>query len=323
MPKISVVMPAYNAEKYIKEAIDSVLNQTFRDFELIVINDCSQDTTENIILSYDDPRIIYLRNKQNLGVAATLNRGISVACGEYIARMDADDIAVPERFQKQAQYLDSHPKTIVCGSSVLIFSALGNERVCYYPEKSEQIKAALLFACPFAHPSVMMRRNILCAFGIRYEEEFEKVEDYRLWSRLADFGDFANLAEPLLRYRIHSEQVCATSSQVQYEGKLRLAAAVLPQIGVRIKEDQRVIVDAFDGRIGAGETFKKFEFLAQDIVKNVPEDLDISQIKTMLKSKIIEIATLNHFIVNIKSIRIIGINAWIYVLLRRIGGRKN
>ena len=98
MPKISVIMPAYNAEKYLREAIDSILGQTFTDFELIVINDCSRDDTEQIILSYQDPRIVYLKNEKNLGVAGTLNRGLEVARGAYIARMDADDRSVPDRF---------------------------------------------------------------------------------------------------------------------------------------------------------------------------------------------------------------------------------
>lgn len=111
MPKISVILPAYNAEKYINEAIDSILTQTYRDFELIILNDCSKDRTEEIILSYEDDRIVYLKNQVNMGVAATLNRGLAAAKGEYVARMDADDISLPERFEKQAAYLDEHPGT--------------------------------------------------------------------------------------------------------------------------------------------------------------------------------------------------------------------
>jgi glycosyltransferase involved in cell wall biosynthesis len=109
MPKISVIMPTYNAEKYLREAMDSILAQSFKDFELIVINDCSADGTEQIVLSYQDPRIVYLKNEKNLGVAGTLNRGLQVANGKYIARMDSDDRSVPERFEKQLAYLEENP----------------------------------------------------------------------------------------------------------------------------------------------------------------------------------------------------------------------
>ena len=115
-PQISVVMPAYNAEKYITEAIDSILFQTFKDFEFIIINDASTDSTKDIIESYKDPRIKLVNNEQNKGVAKSLNIGISVACGKYIARMDADDIALPERFQKQFDFMEQHPNIDVCGS---------------------------------------------------------------------------------------------------------------------------------------------------------------------------------------------------------------
>ena len=107
MPKISVILPAYNAENYISQAIDSILAQTYGDFEFIILNDCSTDGTERIILSFDDPRIRYVRNEQNLGVAATLNRGLELAAGEYIARMDADDISLPERFFRQGSGVQS------------------------------------------------------------------------------------------------------------------------------------------------------------------------------------------------------------------------
>lgn len=322
MPKISVIMPAYNAEKYIQEAIDSILCQNISDFELIVINDCSQDRTEQLILSYSDPRIVYVKNEKNLGVARTLNKGLELANGQYIARMDADDVSLPDRFEKQLIYMENNPGTVVCGSNILIFTDDGDEKLCRYPKNDRQIKTALLFACPFAHPSVMMRADMLRTHGLRYEEAFEKVEDYRLWSRLASLGDFANLPEPLLRYRSHSAQVCATSSQAQYEGKLRLAATILPQIGILDTVNQQLIVDVFDGRIFTEDAFLKFEMLAHKIAKNIPEGLDVVQITSMLKSRIIEIALAQKFSLNTRSLSIVGIKAWVYVNFRRIGGKK-
>ena len=127
-PKISVVMPAYNAENYIREAIDSILAQTFRDFEFLIIDDGSTDHTVEIIRSYSDSRIRLYQNERNMGVAATLNRGLDLARGEYIARMDADDISLPERFAKQAAYMDAHPDVAVCGSNIILFSEGAPER---------------------------------------------------------------------------------------------------------------------------------------------------------------------------------------------------
>ena len=145
MPKISVIMPAYNAEKYIKEAIDSILSQTFQDFELIVLNDCSKDSTEQIILSYTDDRVVYLKNEVNMGVAATLNRGLAVAGGEYIARMDADDISHPERFRKQARYLDAHPEVAVLGSNLECFNDDGVICTGWSVSEPRQMKVDMFF----------------------------------------------------------------------------------------------------------------------------------------------------------------------------------
>ena len=316
MPKISVIMPAYNAEKYLREAIDSILAQTFADFELIVINDCSRDGTEQIILSYQDPRIVYLKNEKNLGVAGTLNQGLKVAQGQYIARMDADDRSVPTRFEKQVAYLDANPKTVLCGSKVTVFSDDGAQRVGHYPTEDAQIRAALLFACPIAHPSVMIRRDALQAWNLRYEEAFEKVEDYRLWSRLAECGQLHNLPEPLLYYRKHPGQVCATSPQVQYEGKLRLSATLLPQVGMAEEWEQKIIVDAFDGRIKKKAEFSRFVDVANRMCRQVPQTLDPRYVKLLLKSRVVEMAQNLGFGLPAKSLGLVGIKAWLYVNLR-------
>ena len=316
MPKISVIMPAYNAEKYLREAIDSILGQTFTDFELIVINDCSRDDTEQIILSYQDPRIVYLKNEKNLGVAGTLNRGLEVARGAYIARMDADDRSVPDRFQRQVGYMDANPLTVVCGSRVTVFSDDGQQRQADYPTEDAQIRATLLVACPFAHPSVMIRRQALSQLGSGYEEAFEKVEDYRLWTRLAEVGQLKNLEESLLFYRKHPGQVCATSSQVQYEGKLRLSAERLPLVGISDEWEQRLIVDAFDNRITCKEDLWRFAELAKRILKQTPPQLDKTYLRTLLKSRVIEIALAQGVTVPFGSMELLGIKAWLYVNVR-------
>lgn len=231
MPKISVIMPAYNAEKYIAEAIDSILGQTYGDFEFIILNDCSKDRTEEIILSYTDPRIVYLKNEKNMGVAATLNRGLSAAKGEYIARMDADDISLSMRFEKQVAYLDENPKIAVLGCNVECFE--GGKILSTGGSSSDpvQMRVDMFFACGLAHPSVMTRRAVIGELG-GYDPEFEGLEDYELWCRVLENHQITTLPEILLRYRVHNAQVTKNPSD-RYLSRLRLLKArQLEQLGL-------------------------------------------------------------------------------------------
>ena len=232
MPKISVIMPAYNAEKYIKEAMDSILNQTFGDFEFIAMNDCSRDSTEEIILSYQDDRIVYVKNEQNMGVAATLNKGLRLAKGEYIARMDSDDISMPNRFALQVACLDAHPEVAVLGGLVEVFDETGKTTPRPYRASPAQIKIDLLFASALAHPSVMMRRDVILEMG-GYDREFEGLEDYELWCRVAAKHQIMVCSdEVLLRYRIHSAQVTQQSSPRKDAAQKRIRAWHLRQLGL-------------------------------------------------------------------------------------------
>lgn len=207
MPKISVIMPVFNGEKYLSEAMDSILNQTFTDFEFIIINDASKDSTEEIIKSYTDERIVYIKNEQNLGVARTLNRGLELAKGEYIARMDADDIALPERFKKQVNYMDEHEECVLCGSNVILFGA--QEGITEMPSTDAEIRANLIFSTSFPHPTIMMRRSFVEENNLRYDLKCEGFEDYNLWVEFALLkkGEFYNFPTPMLKYRIHPHQV--------------------------------------------------------------------------------------------------------------------
>ena len=310
MPKISVIMPAYNAEKYIAEAIDSILGQTFGDFEFIILNDCSTDRTEEIILSYEDPRIVYLKNEQNMGVAATLNRGLAVAKGEYIARMDADDISQPYRLEKQAAFLDSFLEVICCGSAVEKFGL--THGLCAYPNSDKKIKTALLLSCPFAHPTVMLRANILHTHKITYDSAFEKVEDYQLWTVLAEYGAFHNLHDPLVQYRIHSNQVSITSSCCQHEGRLKIATKLMGQSGISDPKVVNTLVSIFDGVEINHQCFLHFSSIAPELAENliVP---DRKQLRYMLKSRLIEVALEKKRFLPIKCLPLVGIKAFMYI----------
>ena len=215
MPKISVVMPVYNGEKYLREAIESILSQTYTDFEFIIINDASSDSTEEIIKSYDDNRIVYLKNEQNLGVAGTLNRGLDTAKGEYIARMDADDISLPQRFEKQVEFMDKHQNVGVCGSHIRIFEDDGSEKTFIYSQSDAELRVDMLFNCPFAHPAVMIRKFILDNYNILYNLEYEKAEDYRMWYDIMSVSSGYNIQQQLLRYRHHQKQVTKVNADEQ------------------------------------------------------------------------------------------------------------
>lgn len=241
MPKVSVIMPAYNAEKYIAQAIESILGQSYRDMEFIILNDCSMDRTEEIILSYQDSRIVYLKNERNMGVAATLNKGMAAAKGCYIARMDADDISLPQRLEKQVAFLDAHPAAAVVGTDLERFGEGIPSQIRRFSGDPAQMKVDLLFACGLAHPSVMMRREAVEALG-GYDMEFEGLEDYELWCRMAAQGDVSVVPQVLFRYRVHPGQVTKNPS-AKYLAKMeRLKRRQLQQLGLEATEAE---VDCF------------------------------------------------------------------------------
>lgn len=211
MPRVSVVMPAYNAEKYIGEAIDSILNQTYTDFEFIIIDDGSSDNTINTIMSYTDPRIRFYQNEHNVGVAATLNRGLELATGEYIARMDSDDISLAERFEKQVDFMNRNPDVAVVGTGIQLFGAQSATRM--FSADYDHLKVDLLFGNCFAHPSVMLRAKFFRQTSLCYDTSYSKMEDFDLWVRTAEQYKIASLQEVLLKYRIHPKQVTQKPSE--------------------------------------------------------------------------------------------------------------
>ena len=167
-PRITVIMPVYNCELYIKEAIDSILNQTFADFDFLIIDDASTDKTVSIIKEYKDSRIQLIEKTVNTGYTISLNYGLKVAKGEYIARMDGDDISLPNRFEKQIAFLDSNPDVVLCGSN---FGIIGTEKLIILPEDNEAIKLGLLKGNCIAHPSVMFRHSVIQEYVITYDAD--------------------------------------------------------------------------------------------------------------------------------------------------------
>jgi len=203
-PLISVVLPVYNAEPYLKLAIDSILKQSYEHFEFIIINDGSTDDSETIILSYTDSRIKY-HKQENKGLGATLNVGLGLSRGKYIARQDQDDISHPERFQKQVYFLENNPNVLLLGTRAKVFKDDGTVMGYHnHATNSAVLKFDLLFDNPFVHSSVMFRRSAIDSIG-NYTVDRDLYEDFDLWSRFAEIGDVANLPEVLLDYRHHDK----------------------------------------------------------------------------------------------------------------------
>ncbi len=209
-PRVSVVMAAYNVGRYLSQAVDSILAQTLADFELIVVDDASTDATRSVLESYSDPRIRALYNPSNLGQSVSRNKALAAAHGNYIAILDADDIALPTRLEKQAEWLDRHPEIGLLGSYAVTIDEQGNEhaRWDYSPTDDAAIKWAILFTNVFIHSSVMMRKSLVNQTGGYSNEESIRrafVEDYELLSRLSRCAQAAILPEVLVKYRIHPQ----------------------------------------------------------------------------------------------------------------------
>jgi glycosyltransferase involved in cell wall biosynthesis len=208
-PEISVVMPVYNAEKYLSETIESILNQTHIDFELLILNDKSTDNSLEIIKQYQakDSRIILIDKEINVGPANLRNEGFYLSKGTFIALMDADDIALPNRFEKQITILKSNPEIGVCGTWFTFFGAKKN-KVIRHGEKHDTIKVSFLHSCGIGNPTVMLRKEALN--GLEFNNDYVPVEDYDLWSRMLPKTQFYNIPESLLNYRQHDSNISKT-----------------------------------------------------------------------------------------------------------------
>lgn len=213
-PKITVLMSVYNSEQYLAEAIDSILNQTFEDFEFLIINDGSRDRSLNIIKSYNDTRI-RLIDRENRGLTASLNQGIQLAKGEYIARQDSDDVSIPGRLEKEVKFLDSNLNVAMIGSNYTIMDEAGKHlittNVFTHPK---DLKLAQVTCNQYGHGSVMMRTRVVRKCK-GYDKKVGYVEDYDLWTRISRVADIANFQEPLYLYRRNDEGVTRQNLELQ------------------------------------------------------------------------------------------------------------
>ncbi len=274
MKKVSVIMPVYNAEGFIKETVDSILNQTFQNFELIIVDDCSTDGSRRIIESIKDIRIRYYRNIENRGIAYTRNRALSLADAEYIAIMDDDDIAPPYRLEDSVCYMDRHLDIDVFGGNTCIIDENGNDIGCFPPaiRNYKLMQATLIFQNVFGNSTAMIRKSLIDKFSIRYEENMYGAEDYRFWAQCSKHGRIAAGNKTMLYWRKHSN---ATQYMNQNCKKDREDAIFLIQndlltyYGFELSKMQKnMFCDIFseDGKFNNMEDMKKVYNLLRDLI---------------------------------------------------------
>jgi glycosyltransferase involved in cell wall biosynthesis len=225
-PKISVLMPVYNSEKYVDEAIKSILDQTFGDFELVIINDGSTDLTAEIVRGFNDRRIKFIDNKINKGLISVLNQGLELVEGEYVARMDADDISMPTRFEEQVDFFSKNPDVSILGTWLERFE--GAHGIINPPSNIGLWE--LYEYNPILHPSVMWRRADLEKHNLRYDPDYVAAEDYELWVRASRYLKIANIPKVLGRYRSHGESASVRMMALQNRNASRIRQTLLDAI---------------------------------------------------------------------------------------------
>lgn len=233
-PKVSVVMSVYNGERYLSEAVESILSQTFRDFEFIIIDDGSTDSSWAILTKYadQDQRVRLFKNEENLGLTKSLNKGLKLAQGEYIARQDADDISFRDRFEKQVKYLDGHPNTVLVSGEWEMIDSQGTSlgKTSRTTESALVAWYLLFFNYIGGHSQVMYRREPVMHLG-GYAEDFRYSQDYNLWSRLVQLGDFYILPDVLIKYRCgHDESISVQSRAKQQNYSLITSKQSISQL---------------------------------------------------------------------------------------------
>jgi glycosyltransferase involved in cell wall biosynthesis len=236
-PLVSVLMPVYNSENYVEEAIKSILTQSYSNFEFIIIDDASTDNSVQIIRSLRDERIKLITKPQNTGYTVSLNMGLAICKGKYIARMDSDDISLPLRLEKQVALMESSPEIGICGTWVETIGTITG-RIKRYATIHAEIKTRMLINSHFVHPAVMIRKSVLDQYNLQYDSSFEPAEDYALWVRIGSYASFANIPEVLLKYRIHEKQVSRAFSEKQMEKCNSIRRLQITRLGIEPTADE-------------------------------------------------------------------------------------
>lgn len=238
-PLCTVIMPVYNSEKYLHAAINSILSQSYDNFEFIIIDDGSKDESSKIINSYFDKRIKLIKHQSNLGIVTSLNEGLAIAKGKYIFRMDSDDVALPQRLSAQVKFMELNPEVGVCGTWIEVFGA--SNYIWRPPTSHDEIKVLLFVESAMAHPSVCIRKEILKKQNLLYDSKYQYVEDYKLWIELSKVTRLANLPVVLVKYRTHDSQIGQVQGQIQNSIKDRLSLEVLKNLIPKLSKSEELL----------------------------------------------------------------------------------
>ena len=250
MPLVSVLLAAHDEARYVGSAVESVFGQTLADFELVVVDDASTDATPDVLAALDDKRLIVVRNDEQLGLAASLNRGLERATGRYVARLDADDLARPHRLERQVERLRSRPQVAIVGSDVVDLDDAGRPGAVHeMPRGAVAVRWHALFGSPFFHPTVVVDREVLDRHGLRYDHSFLESEDYDLWTRLLGHADGDNVPEPLVLKREHAAQASRRRRELQMAFQLQVALREIARIAPDLStEDAEAAWELGSGR---------------------------------------------------------------------------
>ena len=248
-PTVTVLMSVFNGEKFLREAIDSILEQTYSDFEFVIYDDSSEDRTNEIIQSYDDSRIRYIRNVENKGLTYNLADGINRSKAKYIVRMDADDIAFPERIEYQVAWMDLHSDISIMGTSVSYFKEVpGDGGIALQPTGDSEIKAKLFIDFTLLHPTIILRRESLQKRGINYNTEYRYSQDHALYFDCIKAGlRFANIRTPLLYMRAHEKSISRFRHGPQLDCSKRARLSFLQNTGIisGLTDDEVAVYNSF------------------------------------------------------------------------------
>jgi glycosyltransferase involved in cell wall biosynthesis len=237
---VTVLMSVYNGERFLREAMESILEQTFSDFEFLIIDDGSTDSTPDIVRSFSDARIKLVRNERNMGMAFSWNRGLAIAKGEYIARMDADDVSLPERLKKQVAFMDAYSDVGICGSWVETF---GTQCVTPWhpPVEDGIIRGEHIFHSDMCHPSVIFRKALFEEKKLSFDANMFPAEDYDLWVKASKFMRLANIPERLLLYRVHGENVGNIFAKEQHQSAQLIRVKQIMELGIEPSKEEAEI----------------------------------------------------------------------------------
>ena len=313
-PLISVLMPVYNCSKYIYNSTISILNQTFSDFELIIIDDCSTDNTVDILKKFNDERIVLIVKQKNTGITNSLNYALDIAKGKYLARMDGDDISNIDRLKKQYEFMESHPDVVLCGGGyeviksnyehgqkgdifvqkasaatldvltrawIRIFWGKGDIRIKTF--KPYLLHGELLFDlathCSFAHPTVMIKSEVLKMNKVKYNPKCEPAEDYEMWTKLSEYGKLANIPDILIKYRRHEYQTTNTRSFEQKEISNKIALNHIKKLSKQNIYSEYYI----NHKLDAVSDYKKYKSVECDIQKYFEDNKIVLNPKIVFK----------------------------------------